>query len=80
MNRKNIIIVVGTRPEAIKMAPIILALIKEPWANVRVVATAQHRGMLDQVNKFFGVDPDIDLNIMRQNQTLTTLTARVLLR
>jgi UDP-N-acetylglucosamine 2-epimerase (non-hydrolysing) len=79
MNRKNIIIIVGTRPEAIKMAPIILALIKEPWANVRVVATAQHRGMLDQVNKFFGVDPDIDLNIMRQNQTLTTLTARVLL-
>jgi|GEM_PF-2056923 len=74
----KILIVVGTRPEAIKMAPVILALKKEPWANVRVLATAQHRNMLDQVNEFFGIDPDIDLNIMRPNQALTTLTARLL--
>ena len=61
------------------MAPVILALKKEPWANVRILATAQHRNMLDQVNAFFGIEPDIDLDIMRPNQTLTTLTARLLL-
>ena len=79
MNKKTILSVVGTRPEAIKMAPVILALEKEPWVNVRVLATAQHRHLLDQVNEFFGIDPDIDLNIMRPNQALTTLTARLLL-
>jgi UDP-N-acetylglucosamine 2-epimerase (non-hydrolysing) len=79
MSKKKILCVVGTRPEAIKMAPVILALKNEPWANVRVLATAQHRHMLDQVNEFFGIDPDIDLNIMRPNQALTTLTARLLL-
>lgn len=61
------------------MAPVVLALKKEPWANVRVLATAQHRHMLDQVNAFFGIEPDIDLDIMRPNQALTTLTARLLL-
>jgi UDP-N-acetylglucosamine 2-epimerase (non-hydrolysing) len=71
--------VVGTRPEAIKMAPVILALKAEAWASVRVLATAQHRQMLDQVLDFFGIEPDIDLNIMRPNQALTTLTARLLL-
>lgn len=76
---RKILAVIGTRPEAIKMAPVILALKKEPWANVRVLATAQHRYMLDQVNEFFGIAPDIDLNVMRPNQTLTTLTARLLL-
>lgn len=75
----NILCVVGTRPEAIKMAPVILALKKQPWANPVVLATAQHRQMLDQVLKFFGIEPDIDLNIMRPNQALTTLTARLLL-
>lgn len=76
---KKILCVVGTRPEAIKMAPVILALQQEPWAQVRVLATAQHRQMLDQVNAFFGIEPDIDLNIMRPNQALTTLAARLLL-
>ena len=75
----NILVVIGTRPEAIKMAPVILALKEEPWANVRVLATAQHRHMLDQVNEFFSIEPDIDLDIMRPNQALTTLTARLLL-
>lgn len=79
MSKKKIICVVGTRPEAIKMAPVILALKKEPWADVRVLATAQHRNLLDQVNQFFGIAPDIDLDIMRPNQALTTLTARLLL-
>lgn len=76
---KKILCVVGTRPEAIKMAPVILALKNEPWANVRVLATAQHRHMLDQVLNFFSIEPDIDLDIMRPNQALTTLTARLLL-
>lgn len=61
------------------MAPVILALKSQPWAHVRVLATAQHRHMLDQVLQFFGIEPDIDLNIMRPNQALTTLTARLLL-
>lgn len=69
----------STRPEAIKMAPVILALKREPWALMRVLATAQHRHMLDQVLNFFDIDPDIDLDIMRPNQALTTLTARLLL-
>lgn len=75
----KILCIVGTRPEAIKMAPVILALKNEPWADVRVLATAQHRQMLDQVMSFFDIEPDIDLNIMRPNQALTTLTARLLL-
>jgi len=77
--KKRVLCVVGTRPEAIKMAPVIMALKAEPWADVRVLATAQHRHMLDQVLSFFGVEPDVDLDIMRPNQALTTLTARLLL-
>jgi UDP-N-acetylglucosamine 2-epimerase (non-hydrolysing) len=76
---KKILCVVGTRPEAIKMAPVILALKQEPWAQVRVLATAQHRQMLDQVLFFFDIEADIDLNMMRPNQSLTTLTGRMLL-
>jgi len=76
---KKILCVIGTRPEAIKMAPVILALKNESWANVRVLATAQHRQMLDQVLNFFGIKPDIDLDIMRPNQALATLTARLML-
>lgn len=79
MAKIKIICAVGTRPEAIKMAPVILALKQQPWADVRVLATAQHRGLLDQVLTFFGIEPDIDLDIMRPNQALTTLTARLLL-
>lgn len=76
---KRVLCVLGTRPEAIKMAPVILGLQKEPWADVRILATAQHRHMLDQVLSFFHIKPDIDLNIMRPNQALTELTARLLL-
>lgn len=75
----NVMCVVGTRPEAIKMAPVILGLQNQPWVKVRVLATAQHRQMLDQVLEFFGIESDIDLDIMRPNQALTTLTARLLL-
>ncbi|MDY0213476.1 MAG: UDP-N-acetylglucosamine 2-epimerase (non-hydrolyzing) [Desulfuromonadaceae bacterium] len=78
--KKKIICVVGTRPEAIKMAPVILALKQQSWADVRVLATAQHRQMLDKVLQDFGIKTDIDLDIMRPNQDLTTLTARLLLK
>src|SRR3569623_546507 len=75
----KIICSIGTHPEAIKMAPVILALNQQKWANVRVLATAQHRHMLDQVLAFFNISPNVDLNIMRSNQTLPELTARLLL-
>ncbi len=75
----KILCAVGTRPEAIKMAPVILALKKNPDIECRVLATAQHRSLLDQVLRIFDIKPDIDLDIMRPNQALTTLTARLLL-
>ncbi|MGD9947270.1 MAG: non-hydrolyzing UDP-N-acetylglucosamine 2-epimerase [Desulfobulbus sp.] len=75
---RTILCSIGTRPEAIKMAPVIKALQQEPWARVRVLATAQHRHLLDQVLQFFGITPDIDLNIMRPNQSLSELTSRLL--
>jgi UDP-N-acetylglucosamine 2-epimerase (non-hydrolysing) len=77
---KRILAVVGTRPEAIKMAPVIRALRSEPWAEVRVLATAQHRQMLDQVLDAFAIVPDVDLDIMAPNQTLPELTSRLLSR
>ena len=70
---------IGTRPEAIKMAPVIHALKANIDIDCRVFVTAQHRSMLDQVLKVFDIEPDIDLNIMLPNQFLTTLTARLLL-
>ncbi len=76
----KILCVVGTRPEAIKMAPIILALQQEPWAKVKVLATAQHRDMLKQVLELFQIEPDIDLDVMQPNQSLTLLTSRLLLK
>lgn len=76
--RKTITCVIGTRPEAIKMAPAILALKREEWARVVVVATAQHRHMLDEALEVFGITPDHDLNLMSPNQTLATITARAM--
>ncbi|WP_266183421.1 non-hydrolyzing UDP-N-acetylglucosamine 2-epimerase [Dyella humicola] len=78
MEKKHIVCIVGTRPEGIKMAPLIQALKREPWARVTVLATAQHRELLDQVLELFGIRPDIDLDIMRANQTLPELTARLI--
>jgi UDP-N-acetylglucosamine 2-epimerase (non-hydrolysing) len=73
-----VLCVAGTRPEAIKMAPVILELRRRPWARVRVLATAQHREMLDQVLGVFAIEPDVDLDLMRPNQSLPDLTARLL--
>lgn len=79
MKRKKILCVIGTRPEAIKMFPVIIGLKKCPCIDCRVLATAQHRHLLDQVLRIFEIEPDIDMDIMRPNQALTTLTARLLL-
>lgn len=76
--KATILCIIGTRPEVIKMAPVILALKLEPWARVRVVATAQHREMLDEAMELFGICANIDLDIMRPAQTLPDLTARLL--
>lgn len=76
-HKLRIACIVGTRPEAIKMAPVILTLKGQAWAEVVVVATAQHRGMLDQVLDLFGITPDIDLDLMRAGQGLADLTARL---
>ena len=73
----KILIVFGTRPEAIKLAPVILELKKYPDIQTKVCVTAQHRQMLDQVLGLFDITPDIDLNLMMPNQTLSELTARV---
>src|SRR4051794_34595274 len=76
--RIRVLCVIGTRPEAIKMAPVVLALRQQPWACVRVLATAQHRDMLDQILPLFGITSHIDLDVMEPNQTLPALTARLL--
>ncbi len=75
---KRIAAVVGTRPEAIKMAPVILALESMQGFSVDVCATAQHRQLLDQTLQLFDIMPRFDLNVMRQQQLLPDLTARIL--
>ena len=73
--KKKILILFGTRPEAIKLAPLIRALSKEKAFKTTVCVTAQHRQMLDQVLSFFGIKPDIDLDIMKPDQSIEELTA-----
>jgi UDP-N-acetylglucosamine 2-epimerase (non-hydrolysing) len=78
-NRIKVMTIFGTRPEAIKMAPLVLELEKYPEQIESIVAvTAQHRQMLDQVLDVFGISPDYDLNIMKDRQTLTGITVRAL--
>jgi UDP-N-acetylglucosamine 2-epimerase (non-hydrolysing) len=74
----NILSVFGTRPEAIKMAPLVKALKEEPSIRSLVCVTGQHREMLKQVLQLFGIVPDFDLSLMVPNQTLNTLSARAL--
>lgn len=75
---KTVLCVVGTRPEVIKMAPVIRRLRSQTGLTCRVLATAQHRDMMDQMLDFFGITADIDLDIMVDGQTLPDLTARLL--
>ncbi|CAI8804196.1 non-hydrolyzing UDP-N-acetylglucosamine 2-epimerase [Kosakonia quasisacchari] len=74
----KVLTVFGTRPEAIKMAPLVHALAKDPDFEARVCVTAQHREMLDQVLTLFSIVPDYDLNIMRPGQGLTEITCGIL--
>ncbi len=74
----NILVAFGTRPEAIKLFPVIHALKKEADFNVTVCVTAQHREMLDQVLQVAQIRPDVDLDIMRANQSLPQMTSRIL--
>ena len=78
MIRAKILIVFGTRPEAIKMAPLVLAFKKDRSFNTKICVTAQHREMLDQVLDFFDINPDYDLNVMKPNQNLYSLTATII--
>ena len=73
---KKITVIFGTRPEAIKLAPVVLALKADPRFKCDVCVTAQHRQMLDQVLVAFGISPDTDLDLMVPDQTLAGLTAR----
>jgi UDP-N-acetylglucosamine 2-epimerase (non-hydrolysing) len=77
-SKVHIVAVVGTRPEVVKMAPVIAALKAAEWARVSVLATAQHRHMLDQALALFGIAADVDLDVMRPSQTLPALTARLI--
>ena len=74
----KVMTIFGTRPEAIKLAPVIAALGAQPALESRVCVTAQHRGMLDQVLELNGIVPDFDLDLMRPAQTLDAITAALL--
>jgi len=78
VGKKKIITIFGTRPEAIKMAPLVKELERREEIESKVCVTAQHREMLDQVLELFDITPDFDLNIMKSKQTLTGITNRVL--
>ena len=78
---KKILLIFGTRPEAIKMAPVYFELKKYPeFFDTKICVSAQHREMLDQVLDFFNIKPDYDLNMMAPNQTLSYITSQVLLK
>lgn len=74
----TVLTVFGTRPEAIKVAPVIRAIEVSETLHSRTAVTAQHREMLDQVNELFGITPDIDLNLMAQGQTLNGVASKVI--
>lgn len=76
---RDVMVIIGTRPEAIKMAPVVRALQARPQGRTILCATAQHREMLDQVLDAFALKPDIDLNLMTPGQDLAALTARALI-
>lgn len=79
MKKKIILLVFGTRPEAIKMAPICNTIMADEEFNLLICVTGQHREMLDQVLKVFDLKPDIDLNLMKKNQDLVDITTLAIL-
>ena len=76
--KRRVLVVIGTRPEAIKLAPLVRALRGEAWVECRILATSQHRQMQDQVLDYFDLRPDRDLDLMRAGQALADLTARMI--
>ena len=76
-NKLRVVSIFGTRPEAVKMAPVVKALAANPQIESKVIVTAQHREMLDQVLSLFQITPDLDLNLMKPNQNLADLTADI---
>jgi UDP-N-acetylglucosamine 2-epimerase (non-hydrolysing) len=74
---KRIAIIIGTRPEAIKLFPVYNVLLQSGKVNVSLISTGQHRQMLEQTLSIFGIKPDLELNVMTDNQTLPQLTARL---
>lgn len=79
MTKQNVLVVFGTRPEAIKLFPVIQAISLRAGVRVKTCVTAQHRGLLDQVLEISNIVPDFDLDIMKSNQSLDKLTSRILL-
>jgi UDP-N-acetylglucosamine 2-epimerase (non-hydrolysing) len=78
--KKKILFIFGTRPEAIKMAPLVEGFLNEVDFETKVCVTAQHREMLDQVLDFFSIKPDYDLNLMAKDQTLYSITSQIIIR
>lgn len=76
-NPIRVLSVIGTRPEAVKMAPVVQRLAQTPGVDARVCVTAQHREMLDQVLGLFGIRPDFDLDLMKPDQSLAQITAAI---
>ncbi len=77
VTKRRVLVVFGTRPEAIKMALLAKALKEHPAFDAEVCVTAQHRSMLDQVLSIFDVKPRFDLDLMQKNQGLADMTARI---
>ena len=77
---KKVMLIFGTRPEAIKMCPLVLEMRKHPELETVVCVTGQHRQMLDQILECFHVEPKYDLSIMQKNQTLFDVTVNILIR
>src|SRR5450759_4056559 len=78
MTARRVMVVLGTRPEAIKLAPVILCLRRSPRWDPSVAATGQHREMLDTALETFDIVPDFDLGIIQDRQTLSDITVRAL--
>ncbi|MFZ2905953.1 MAG: UDP-N-acetylglucosamine 2-epimerase (non-hydrolyzing) [Cyclobacteriaceae bacterium] len=72
---KKILLIVGTRPEALKVIPVYLAFKKKSFGEVKLVSTGQHKEMLDQIFDFFQIKPDVELNLMKKNQTLAQISS-----
>jgi len=79
VKNKKISIIFGTRPEAIKLIPVIVELQKSEYFSIEVCVTAQHREMLDQVLEIFDIKPDVDLDLMKPNQSLSNLTTNIII-